>query len=1172
MRSRTWPVSPNPLLLAVVPLIAAVAPSAHAKKVTDPFEGCIRAPIEFDFLDALEALAPRTAAEFDEQLRDFVLYGIANDPEDGLTDADIAAIFETRGLLRDAHAEGLLFESGPARSFIESMPAGERLNLIVPIDDAPTEQVQYYVEVLSQTGVVPDEVRLFGYRIERAEARGRACLLASGKPSLLFPDADGIESVTIETASDLDRLLSSRLDPRSASCEDGRLVVTGIAKGGAEIHADHLAVLYQPRPEALAAWDRDVEVLVDELLALTAEHPARREIERRGGLYPKLEPRQVARWVVFDLMIGLGSTDEQLATARVRLHDPGWEFAPSWGFSLDPWLPVDRVLEVIDRYSTPARVLELRARYCKRFGEGGWCSWGDAEGVEKLLAAVRAMIVEEGSILPLQLMMRLPAMEGIAREIEIEAARQCPRFDGPLRGTEVGMTFFHTDLSMKLYMFDYQGIGRAVGLPGFVPVVDTVLTEAECSEPHRVGGRAWLEPRSGAATISPDGERLRLAPVVTRVSARSSEPGATTEADPRPGDRRFMEWWTTRYAEVAAVDPEFAKLDALMKWTLLLAWLSDHPDCYRSLAFLDERSPRRDWTYEAWVEAHRDTLYRTAHPPVVSVPGIAESCFDLVHSRPYSQCDSRRFIYGGVSAASRKVIEGARQIQPVTRSTPGRLTQLAYTNSAGETATRSISHLGGGTKAISDSGPLGVQRLTTVKFDGRRARIGIEEPTPQTQRLLEWIGEHRNGQALSTSLKKADVEKVIGKGRDRAIAHLDDGAVIEIQVGGKASTHASGVYVPPGGKSPPIYYRKITPSPAARHAETWSSGNARLIGRGGEGADAIRGPPAKAAQDAMRAFRAQGDAVVAALKISKVGGPDLAEMQLLKAASQAIRGEGRQGRLLFDGIDHTQISREVAEVVSGRLTREAVHAERAGARALDSRYMAEVLHDTLRPPLTTGGHGAALGTSRTALTAGPLGGQGGSLARGGPVYEVARPGHFASTEIDAGLIHKTRLTGKLPAFEVRPAHIGRAALGEGKRPLSLLPRPSRHTTPQPVFGGVSGEPLRGSGAVAVPIAWTTYVLGRFGTQPPRAAIYGCDLDGNAEVTQTEWLVCRCDADLDGRIGFFDTAEQACVQASLAMLVDGVLPIEQRLIDACDEEGDRALTRATEKSCAAEHAH
>ena len=154
---------------------------------------------------------------------------------------------------------------------------------------------------------------------------------------------------------------------------------------------------------------------------------------------------------------------------------------------------------------------------------------------------------------------------------------QVARYDGALNGTEVGMVLFYTDLLAKIWLMDFARSTPSSAIPGFEPETRFLLPKiyrAELVELKLTSTRLWFGPEDNGYQIV-NRSTLHFARNATRIFAASSnplEPGR--EVAPNASSEAFLSWWNDHYEEVAQYEPEYQRLNQIMKWSLLISWLN----------------------------------------------------------------------------------------------------------------------------------------------------------------------------------------------------------------------------------------------------------------------------------------------------------------------------------------------------------------------------------------------------------------------------------------------------------------------------------------------------------------------------------------------------------------------------------------------------------------------
>jgi hypothetical protein len=185
---------------------------------------------------------------------------------------------------------------------------------------------------------------------------------------------------------------------------------------------------------------------------------------------------------------------------------------------------------------------------------------------------------------------------------------QRARYDGDLQGTEVGMILFYTDLVAKLWDFDFkQSAPRTIeDFKSEVEIRRRNLSEVYAKQLLDLRfGRLWFGPDSRGYQAANDGEDLLFARRSTKLFAKSSGGfRLQDEVEPDAATAQFINWWDAHYEEVARYEPEYERLNQIMKWSLLVSWLERKNNGSR-LSFLGTVTVRPSPAFEfrKWAEA-----------------------------------------------------------------------------------------------------------------------------------------------------------------------------------------------------------------------------------------------------------------------------------------------------------------------------------------------------------------------------------------------------------------------------------------------------------------------------------------------------------------------------------------------------------------------------------------
>lgn len=265
---------------------------------------------------------------------------------------------------------------------------------------------------------------------------------------------------------------------------------------------------------------------------------------------------------------------------------------------------------------------------------------------------------------------KLNRVSRFLRDLQSSYSYQKARYDGYLQGTEVGMTLFYTDLIMKLWSFDYKNSGPEKAVFGFRPE-----TNAPFSSVYRLdfdknsSTRSWLGPLKYSFEFFNDGQELYFSHVASTIfNASSSDLFPGMETDANVSSERFAQWWNSHYSAVADYEPEFHRLNQIMKWTVVVQWLKINGQ----FEWLNDvqRNLKRNLEFSSWYKNNTSLRVRADIPfEDPKKHGETTECIEIIKSKPYLPFEDEFLIYefsGGVSLVPKAdVVAKIRAPRPV---------------------------------------------------------------------------------------------------------------------------------------------------------------------------------------------------------------------------------------------------------------------------------------------------------------------------------------------------------------------------------------------------------------------------------------------------------------------------------------------------------------------------
>lgn len=353
-----------------------------------------------------------------------------------------------------------------------------------------------------------------------------------------------------------------------------------------------------------------------------------------------------------------GVPGTQLSFEDVSVLQRGYRKAPSDptpGFSLDPVPP-----ETID--DLRAVLPDVRPELIDRLITGDW------QGSPFTSTDEFAQVVDYGLSDDPQSADLLPALGLPTDRTQLWALKarlngrplySQARYEGRLEGTEVGMTLFYTDHIAKSWT---TGVGTGVpadAVKGFVPDPAALIPWSHCRGPEESlseSGRLWFGQDDSGFAFSDDG--VSIGASATRLFARS-EGDEGTEVEPSFGFGRGLRWWDQHYLAVADYEPQYHRLDQIMRWSGALEWLASQGGPV--LPQLDDGAIRSDLRFQDWYAANNGLRERS---PIafVAPPSATQEAILARPSKTFASCGFLT-VSGGVSTGDLIQRKGSRSFE-----------------------------------------------------------------------------------------------------------------------------------------------------------------------------------------------------------------------------------------------------------------------------------------------------------------------------------------------------------------------------------------------------------------------------------------------------------------------------------------------------------------------------
>jgi hypothetical protein len=240
-------------------------------------------------------------------------------------------------------------------------------------------------------------------------------------------------------------------------------------------------------------------------------------------------------------------------------------------------------------------------------------------------------------------------------------AYQHARYDGGLQGTEAGMTYFYTDIVAKAWTLE-TGSGVPTGqVPGFLSNVQAKTPWGHCDANQQEQGRLWFGLREDAITVRD--QQVDLGSITTRIFTLIQDPqGNDQEIEPSYTFGRGIWWWDRHYLAMADYEPQYHRLDQLMRWGAAIAWLVAQGQD-KLLPEVSEDQIRQDWRFGDWLAAHPQLKWQF-DIPFIAPPNEKTEALLMLYSAASEDCGMLRYWSGGISNPSISRIRELQQRRP----------------------------------------------------------------------------------------------------------------------------------------------------------------------------------------------------------------------------------------------------------------------------------------------------------------------------------------------------------------------------------------------------------------------------------------------------------------------------------------------------------------------------
>lgn len=680
---------------------------------------------QVDFSTDEVSFADLSAREWEDQYRDWLLFAAvaalqssAEDYSNVLYDLPPSR----QGYMRPVGN----FEFGETRS---RFLGGGRVLALIPAGRAPSERKDLLAQIADEQrkniGGPFDQLIVVEYELDLSHARGALTRRGEIDYATLFSVEYGYNEKAVTKLSDLEEFMERAADLTLARKTAGGLLLGGrqpLSRKYRSIAVEQIATVWQAEQkiqQALAIREarvREVQRAFDARLANRTYSTTYEKIE--------LERQQQE---------DLNKIREQLAQEFQDM-----KLVNGSGFSLDPEIDYVGLKQDLEQHNLPLFI---------QFAS-------DEQQDASVTIAMSSLAAK--NIVPLrELTMRIadknPLVAELLQKVEMSHTYQTARYDGDLQGTETGMILFYTDLLAKLWAIDFlQSSPRRDKIPAFVDHPSITLSKIYEAETEKLSrARLWFGYSNLGFQIAENKGAVLFARNATRIYSAGStgvNPGVEVETSAFLGAP--ITWWNDHYVEVARYEPEYERLNQIMKWSVVIGWLNDLADAKR-LEFLASVDIDRSNVFPDWVARHPDLKFRRWRDINFFPPGYKGSKTEAL---PYL---SGPVTGGGVSLASKDALRRAPIASDLGKAILR--SNLDYAATKGENSLVTLEGVG----------------FKFNKIDANRVSV-VASAKPQAK-----------FQAVTAQLARGDVERTVVVSSDavRVETRLADKPIGDLEIG-----------------------------------------------------------------------------------------------------------------------------------------------------------------------------------------------------------------------------------------------------------------------------------------------------------------------------------------------------------------------------------------------------
>lgn len=620
------------------------------------------------------------------------------------------------------------FEYGETRSLYIGK---DRVVVLLPEGRSPKERMDDLAHIADKhrkdTGKIPSEIEVFDYNIKLDKQFALLTRREKVNAQTLFSEGEyGYHEAEIKSLDDLQLFMNQVEDVTFAQIKGSSLIL----RGRKILSRDYRGIRVE---DVAAIWQSEKKIQTQ-----IAEFEARWDAKSQDVPpydYEKAKQEAIAEWQRLKLVNGSGfsldpsydydSLKNTLAKAKPALL----------GLTVDG-------LSVVSQQDIDAIELGLSKKDVVPY----------LSLVDKLKKNVKNPRLGEAGT--------AQDVNDFLRSLDTHSF-QAARYDGELQGTEVGMVLFYTDLLAKLWALNYLSTTPQKDIPDFKPLTKVSISSIYKQEAEELRStRLWFGHQDKGFQVADGGKTIIFARNATRVYAASSNPlKPGDETTPSAMSEAFLGWWNDHYEEIARYEPQYERLNQIMKWSLIISWLNK-AEQGETLGFLQNVQVKRDNWFPDWVQINSKDLKFKRWDQVRfyarSNKGSKTESMPLLSSDTYNFFGKARYFKGGVSLANKQLFQGRASL-PATSNVGelGRRSNLKYDAVSAIDDGLNLNTLEGTTYTLKNLQPdlssVTAKAKDGVKFRGRDSELANIEFTRNIARtdagveIRTFVGETELG-------------------------------------------------------------------------------------------------------------------------------------------------------------------------------------------------------------------------------------------------------------------------------------------------------------------------------------------------------------------------------------------------------------------------------------------